>query len=280
MTGLSQRMIEDMRLHGLTENTQRVYADAVRQLARHYNRSPDRLTESQVRAFFVHLTEERKLARSTVRIYLYAIRFFYRMTVKRDWPLLNLVRVKKSRRLPVVLSRQEVATLLRRVRRPEVRMSSLMMYTCGLRVSEAIHLRAEDIDSQRMVVCVRAGKGDQDRNVPLPRQTLMRLRAYWAKHRPAPWLFPSSSGKDPVRRTTVGRCLKAALDESGIKKPASCHTLRHSYATHLLEAGVNLKAIQAFLGHRSLKSTMIYLHLTQPLLEEVHKTINTLMADL
>jgi site-specific recombinase XerD len=281
MTELKQRMIEDMRLHGLAEGTQRVYVDAVKQLATHYNRSPDRLTEQQVREFFIYLTEKKKLARSTVRIHLFAIKFLYRMTLKRDWSLLNLVRIKKPKRLPVVLSHQEIARVLNLIRRPQARMSCLMMYTCGLRVSEAIHLQAVDIDSQRMVVGVRRGKGDRERSVPLPRQTLLRLRDYWAEHRPAaPWLFPSQSGRNPISRKAVGVCLKAALAESGIKKPASCHTLRHSYATHLLEAGVNLRAIQALLGHRSLKSTMVYVHLTQALMEEVHKAVNNLMADL
>jgi len=280
MTELRQRMIEDMRLHGLAEGTQRVYVDAVTQLAEHCKRSPDRLTEHEVREFFIYLTEKKKLARSTVRVHLFAIKFLYRMTLKRDWALLNLVRIKKPKRLPVVLSRQEVSRVLGLIRRPQARMSCLMMYTCGLRVSEAIRLRAADIDSQRMVVCVRRGKGDQDRYVPLPRRTLAILRAYWAEHRPARWLLPSRSGRNPISRKAVGMCLKAALAESGIKKPASCHTLRHSYATHLLEAGVNLRAIQAFLGHRSLKSTMVYVHLTQPLMNEVHKTINNLMADL
>lgn len=280
MTGLRQRMIEDMRLHGLAEGTQRVYVDAVKQLAAHYNRSPDRLTEQEVREFFIYLTEKRKLARSTVRVHLFAIKFLYRMTLKQDWSLLNLVRIKKPKRLPVVLSHQEVSRLVGLIRKPQARMSCLMMYTCGLRVSETIRLRAADIDSQRMVVCVRGGKGDQDRYVPLPRKTLSRLRTYWAEHRPASWLFPSQSGRNPITRETVRTCLKAALAESGIKKAASCHTLRHSYATHLLEAGVNLRAIQALLGHRSLKSTMVYVHLTHALMNEVHKTINRLMADL
>lgn len=280
MTELRQRMIEDMRLHGLSEGTQRVYVDAVKQLAEHYSRSPDRLTEHEVREFFIYLTEKKKLARSTVRVHLFAIKFLYRMTLKREWALLNLVRIKKPKRLPVVLSHQEVSRLLGLIRKPQARMSCLIMYTCGLRVSEAIRLRAADIDSQRMVVCVRGGKGDQDRYVPLPQRTLSRLRDYWSEHRPALWLFPSPSGRDPIRREAVRTCLKAALAESGIKKAASCHTLRHSYATHLLEAGVNLRAIQALLGHRSLKSTMVYVHLTQALMNEVHKTINHLMADL
>lgn len=280
MTELRKRMIEDMRLRGLTEGTQRVYVDAVKHLARHYNRSPDQLTEEEVREFFIHLTQTRKLARSTVRVHLFAIKFLCRMTLKRDWPLLSLVRVKKPKRLPVILSRQEVWRLLQLIQRPEARMSCTMMYACGLRVSEAVRLQAPDIDGRRMVVCVRGGKGDKDRTVLLPRRVLELLRAYWVAHRPDPWLFPSRSGRTPICHKAVSMCLKRALHQSGIKKSVSCHTLRHSYATHLLEADTNLRIIQALLGHRSLKSTMVYLHLTQVLMEDVHKTINDLMAGL
>jgi len=280
MTELRKRMIEDMRLRGLTEGTQGVYVDAVKHLAQHYNRSPDQLSEEELRRFFIHLTQTRKLARSTVRVHLFAIKFLYRMTLKRDWAVLNLARIKKPTRLPVILSFQEVQRVLNRIRRPQARLSSTMMYTCGLRVSEATRLQASHIDSQRMVVCVRHGKGDKDRNVPLPGRTLALLRTYWAAHRPSSWLFPSRNAQSPINRKTVDLCLKAAVKESGINKRVSCHTLRHSYATHLLEAGVNLRVIQALLGHRSLKSTMVYVHLTPAIMKDLHKTLNDLMAGL
>jgi site-specific recombinase XerD len=281
MTELRQRMMEDMRLRGLAEGTQRVYIEAVKHLAAHYNRSPDQLTKDEVREFFLHLTETRKLAKSTVRVHLFAIKFLYRMTLQRNWPLLNLARVKKPNRLPVILSREEARHLLSLIRRPEARMSCVMMYSCGLRISEATRLKPTDIDSRRMVVCVRHGKGDKDRTVPLPRRTLELLRAYWVRHRPAnSWLFPAPGTPNPIRTKAVAICLKAALHESGIKKPVTCHTFRHSYATHLLEARESLRTIQALLGHRALKSTMVYVHLTAATMEQVHKTINNLMADL
>ncbi len=280
MTELRKRMIEDMCLRGLTEGTQRLYVDAVKNLAQHYNRSPDQLSEEELRRFFIYLTRTRKFAQSTVRVHLFGIKFLYRMTLKRDWAVLNLARIKKPVRLPVILSRQEVWRLLQLIQRPEARMSCTMMYACGLRVSEAVRLQASDIDGRRMVVCVRGGKGDKDRTVLLPRRALELLRAYWAEHRPGPWLFPSRGGRTPISRKAVSMCLNSALHQSGIKKPVSCHTLRHSYATHLLEAHTNLRIIQALLGHRSLKSTMVYLHLTQVLMEDAHKTINDLMAGL
>jgi len=274
-------MIEDMRLRGLAEGTQRVYVEAVKHLAAHYSRSPDQLTEDEVRDFILHLTETRKLAKSTVRVHLFALKFLYRMTLQRDWPLLSLARVKKSTRLPVILSRAEARHLLSLIRRPAARMSCVMMYSCGLRVSEATHLQPADIDSQRMVVSVRHGKGDKDRTVPLPRRTLELLRVYWAEHRPANgWLFPAQGTRNPIRTKAVATCLKAALHESGIRKPATCRTFRHSYATHLLEARESLRTIQALLGHRALKSTMVYVHLTAATMEQVHRTINNLMADL
>jgi integrase/recombinase XerD len=280
MTELRCRMIADMQLRGLAASTQQTYLEAIKNLARHYRRSPEQLSEQEIRKFFIHLSQERCLARSTIRVYVFAIKFLYQKTLQRKWPVLNLIRVKRSKKLPVVLSREEVRYLLRRVRRPAARISLTMMYTCGLRASEATHLQASDIDSQRMVVRVRHGKGDKDRYVPLPRPVLEQLRAYWREYRPATWLFPSQTGLTPIDIGSVRRCLKAALHQSDIKKDISCHSLRHSYATHLLEQGLDLRVIQGLLGHRSLKTTFIYMHLTQNTLQTVHRTVDDLMADL
>lgn len=225
MTELRCRMIQDMRLHGLSPATQQTYLDAVRSLVKHYHRPPDQLSEKEIRKFFIYLIREKCLASSTVRNHLYAIKFLYQKTLDRQWPVLNLIRVKKSKKLPVVLSPQEVQHLLNLIRRPVAQMSSVMMYTCGLWVSEATHLCCSDIDSQRMVVAVRKGKGDKDRYVPLPKRTLEKLRAYWCEYRPKTWLFPSMTGLTPITPGAVRRCLKAALDQSGINKDVSCHTL-------------------------------------------------------
>ena len=281
MTELRQRMIEDMRLRGLAESTQRLYVDAIKGLAKYYNRSPDQITEDEVRQYFLYLTQTRKLAPNTLCIRMYALKFLYQNTLNRQWRLLKLVRVKKAKKLPVILSREEVSRLLNLIRRPQARMSCLMMYSCGLRASEATHLQATDIDSQRMMVRVRAGKGNRDRYVLLPERTLILLRGYWAEHRPAaPWLFPAQNGRDPIDRNSVAFYLKTTLRESGIKKRVSCHTLRHSYATHLLEEGTSLRAIQGQLGHQSLKSTLVYAHLTPPLMGRVRKIVDDLMNNL
>jgi len=159
-------------------------------------------------------------------------------------------------------------------------MSAILMYSCGLRVSEAVHLRIEDIDSRRMVLAVRNGKGGQDRYVPLPQRSLVLLPDYWRAHRPAYWLFPDRSGSRPIRREAVLKAIGAAAEEGKLTKPVSCHTLRHSYATHLLENHADLRWIQALLGHRSIRTTILYVHLTATTLNHIQVIVNKLMADL
>jgi site-specific recombinase XerD len=270
-------MIEDMRLVGLADGTQRVYLDAVKNLARRYCRPPEELTQEEVRTYFLELTR-RGLAPSTVRVQLFALKFLYLNTLQRDWSLLKLYRIKKTKRLPVVLSRKEVWLLLDSLRRPDLRMCGTLMYACGLRVSEAARLRTDDLDGKRMVLWVRRGKGDKDRQVPLPQRTLQSLRQYWGDCRPTqPWLFPGRTGKAPINRNAVDRAIRAAQRQSGIRKRVSCHTLRHSYATHLLERGVDLRTIQGLLGHANIKSTIVYLHLTQGVMDNVRQTINELI---
>lgn len=280
MTELRRRMIADMRLHELAEGTQRTYVEAVKNLARHYNRPPDQLREADIRDFFVYLTQTRRLARSTVRVYLFALKFFYRKTLRRHWPVLDLIRLRRSKKLPVVLSPQEVRQLLPKIRRDAARVAAVMMYSCGLRVSEAIRLTASDIDSRRMVVWVHNGKGAKDRYVPLPRRTLELLRDYWRRQRPESWLFPAHDPSRPIDRGAVGKSIKAAARDAAIRKNVSCHTLRHSYATHLLEEGVDLRVIQGLLGHRSLRSTARYAHLTERTIRTVQPSIDQMMADL
>jgi len=280
MTELQRRMIQDMELRSLKENTQKAYVDAVKDLARHYGRSPDLLSEEELRRYFVSLTQGRRCAKSTLRVRLFGIKFLFRHTLRRPLPVFDLIRLPRERKLPTVLSRQEVRQLLAKIRRPAARMSALVMYSCGLRVTAATRLRAADIDSRRMMLCVRNGKGSKDQYVPLPQRTLELLRAYWREHRPSPWLFPDRSGSKPIRRDTVLKCIRAAAQDAKLTKPIGCHTLRHSYATHLLEDGVDLHTIQMLLGHRSIRSTIGYLHLTQRAMKNVHRSVNDLMSDL
>jgi len=280
MTELRQRMIEDMRLHGLAEATQRTYLDAIANLARHFKRSPDQITDEELRQFFVHLSQTQRRAKSTIRVHLFAIKFLYHYTLRRPSHTLDLLRLKRDRKLPVVLAHAEVIKVLAAIRRPAARMSATLMYSCGLRVSEAVHLRLEDIDSRRMVLAVRNGKGRQDRYVPLPQRSLELLRDYWRQHRPAYWLFPDRTGSRPIRREAVLKAIGAATADAKLNKPISCHTLRHSYATHLLEGQADLRSIQTLLGHRSIRTTILYVHLTANTINRIQVIVNNLMADL
>jgi len=278
MTDLRKRMMEDMQLHGYAERTRQSYADAVSGLAKHYQCPPDQLTEDDIRKFFLHLINDRKAARSTLKISLCGIKFFYEKTLGRKWQLFGLVMPAKSKKLPTVLSRQEVDTILGLVRNAVIKVVLTVTYVCGLRLNEAVCLTVNDIDSKRMQVRVR-GKGNKDRDVPLPEKTLELLRSYWLVHRPQHWLFTARRKDKAIGHSTVQKAFKAALRQSGIRKNASVHSLRHSYATHLLEDGVDLRFIQMLLGHKSPNTTSIYTHLTQRGEQVVQNAINRLMTD-
>ena len=277
MKHLRKRMIEDMKLRALAPRTQDRYLHAIKALAEHYRRPLCRITERQVRKYLLYLIETKGYAKSTFNIDLCAIKFLYRRTLGRDWSLLQIRGSKTNKRLPIVLSRDEMWSLLDLVHRPKPHMCLMLMYTCGLRVSEGVNLRLDDIDGKRMVVWARNTKGHRDRSIPLPIQTLTQLRIYWLEHRPKIWLFPAKNGTKPITTNCVQRCLKATLGQSNIRKNVSCHTLRHSYATHLVEAGVHLRVIQALLGHKTITSTFVYMHLTQGTMASVQKKINQIM---
>ena len=278
MTELKKRMIEDMQLHGYAERTRKSYADAVNGLAKHYHCSPDRLDEEDIRRFFLHLIKERKSSPSTVKIYLCGIKFFYEKTLKREWKFFELACPQKVRKLPVVLTSEEVRSILDLIRNPVPRVALTVIYSCGLRLSEGVNLLVGDIDSERMQLKIR-GKGSKERYVPLPEKTLDLLRSYWQLIRPTHWLFPSKKKHGPVSGSMLQRAFKDALGKSGINKAASVHTLRHSYATYLLEEAVDLRVIQELLGHSSPVTTAIYTHLTQKSLNTLNIALNNLLPD-
>ncbi len=279
MTDLRKRMLDDMQLHGYAERTMASYVAAVSLLARHYHRPPDQISEDDIRNFFLHLIKDRKSSRNTVKIYLCGIKFFYEKTLGREWRIFGLLLPAKSKKLPVILSREEVVAILGKVTSATLKMLLILIYVCGLRLHEAVSLRVNDIDGQRMQIRVR-GKGNKERDLPLPAGTLKLLRSYWRAHRPAYWLFPSGQRRSvAVSHSTVQKAFGAALKESGIGKHASVHTLRHSYATHLLEDGVNLRLIQVLLGHQSPSTTARYTHLTERSERVVQNAINRLMTD-
>jgi integrase/recombinase XerD len=271
MTPLRQRMLEDMQLSGLAPKTQHAYIRAVRQLAEHYHKSPDQITEEELRQYFLYLTTEKHVARSTATVSLSAFKFLFEHTLRQPWPILDLLRPRPVQALPVVLSVEEVWHILAQLRLARYRVCLSTIYTCGLRVHEGAQLRVAEIDSARMQLHIQASKGNKDRYVPLPPRTLTLLRAYWVTHRNPIWLFPAAgpggaaprAATGPISDRSVQRAFQAALQESRITKPATVHTLRHSWATHLLEAGVNVRVIQVWLGHRSPTTTALYTHLTQ-----------------
>ncbi len=280
MTTFRRRMLEDLQLRGLAPRTQQCYVEAVKHLTPYYRRAPDQISEDELRQYFLFLINEKQVAESTFRIHLYGIRFFYERTLQRPWPVFDLVRPRHPQKLPVVLSLREVRSLLALVANPTARMCLQLIYACGLRLREGTQLQVLDIDSQRMLVRVRQGKGGKDRFVPLAPRVLELLRAYWQRQRPRPWLFPARHQQTPLPATTLQKTFKLVVRQSGIPKDASIHTLRHSYATHLLERGVSLRVIQELLGHQSPRTTARYTHLTPPTLDVVHATITALMADL
>jgi integrase/recombinase XerD len=285
-TSLRQRMQQDLQLAGLSERTQEAYLRAVRQLADHFHTPPDRLSEQQVRDYFLHLKNDRKFASASLVIAYSGIKFFYSHTTPRDWPTLQRLRVRKEKRLPDVLSVDEVRRLIAAVRTRHNQAYFWTVYSLGLRLEEGLHLQVGDIDSQRMLVHVRRGKGAKDRYVPLPSRTLKVLRQYWATHRHPEWLFPATgrdgqqtaSADQPMTRSSVQKAMSRVVHELKFQKAISIHSLRHSYATHLLEAGVNLRLIQQYLGHSSLNTTMVYLHLTTASQEQAVARIETLMG--
>lgn len=288
MTHLRQRMIEDLQLRGLSEKTQEAYVRAAKQLAEHYGKSPEFISEDELRQYFLYLRNGKQVSASTYRVTLCGIKFLFQHTLRREWPTLDLVRPPKEKKLPVVLSTDEVQRILDCLHRPRYRACLSTIYACGLRLHEGVHLQVGDIDADRSALRVRHAKGAKERYVPLPKGILDMLRTYWAFHRHPLWLFPSaprdglpfSAVSKPVSERSVQHAFKAALQDSGVHKQATVHTLRHSYATHLLEAGVSLRVIQAYLGHASPSTTAIYTHLTRKTEDLAIEAINRVMGDL
>ncbi len=285
---LQLRMLGDMQLRGLSERTQESYVRAIRKLAEHYGRAPDEISEEDLREYFLYRMNVQKWSRVTSTIAICGIKFFYDHTIKRKWPTIGFVRARHDKKLPVILSRTEVWVSLSHVRLAVYRICLQTIYSCGLRLQEATRLRIADIDSSRMMLQIRNSKGGKDRCVPLPGRTLLILREYWKSHRNKTWMFPACgrggihrpNADKPMPFCSVQDAFRAALKEAKIQKKATVHTLRHSYATHLLEAGVNLRQIQEYLGHTSAKTTAVYTHLTEISQQQARKIIDMLMEGL
>ncbi len=261
----------------------------MRQLAEHFDRSPDQVTGEDLRRYFIHLKGERHFSRQSSTQALCAIKLFWEKTLQRPWPeALKFARATPVFKLPVILSAAEVRTILSHVPLLDHRVALTTLYSCGLRLSEGLNLEVGDIDSKRMFLHIRGGKGNKDRYVPLPQRTLELLRQLWRTHRHPRLLFPAKghsglgapTATEPLCRSTLQRAFRLALRASGVKKAAHIHTLRHSYATHLLEQGENLRQLQVNLGHRSPTATVIYTHLTTLCQTQHQQRINKFMGDL
>jgi integrase/recombinase XerD len=283
-TALREQMCADLQIAGLSERTQESYLRSVRQLAEHFGRPPDQISEAELRQYFLFLKNEKRLAPASLALTFHGIRFFFRHTVPRDWATLKQLKIPRSKTLPDVLTREEVHRLIAATRTLHNRTYFWTLYSLGLRLTEGLFLQVGDIDGTRKMVHVHRGKGARDRFVPLPTRTLQMLRDYWRTHRHPLWLFPAL-GRDqkaaptathPMPKNSVQGALRRVVRHLGLKKRVSAHTLRHSYATHLLEAGVNLRQIQHYLGHRSLQTTL-YLHLTSHGQEHALATLEALM---
>ena len=262
MTMLRQRMTEDMQVRNLSLNTQATYLQQVSLFACHFHKSPDALEPEHIRTYQIYLINEKKLATSSIHLAVGALRFLYRVTLKKHWTFEDVLPLpRKPQKLPVVLSPEEVAHFLASIDCHKHRVILTVCYAAGLRISEAIRLKASAIDSQRMVIRVEQGKGQKDRYVMLSTNLLEILRAYWKAAHPTEWLFPGARPGQPISREAVETACQKALRVSDLAKPVTPHSLRHAFAVHLLESGTDLRTIQLLLGHRSLSTTARYLRI-------------------
>lgn len=264
MPSLNQRMLEDMQIRNLGERTQKTYIQQVARFTAHFRRSPKDLGPEEIRAYQIYLLKQKKLAPSTIAVAIAALRFLFTVTLKRAWdPKKVLPLPKMPQKLPVILSAEEVQQFLNCVSDPLARTVLTACYAGGLRIAEAIALKPTDIDSKRMTIRVSGGKGEKDRDVMLSERLLMMLRDWYRIRRPTLWLFPGRRTGAHVGQKTIWKAAQKAHQRSGLSKPISPHSLRHAFATHLLEQGTDLRTIQLLLGHRSIATTAKYLHLAK-----------------
>ena len=280
MTPLRQRMLEDLQIRQYSPTTIRIYLHAVREFAQHFGKPPDRLSAEHIRQYQLFLVKEKKVSRPTFIQVVCALRFFYTHTLNRKISMERIPFPRRERKLPLILSREEVKALLEAPGNLRHRTLLAILYGCGLRVSEVTQLKVSDIDSARNVLWVRHGKGGKDRQTLLPVKLLELLRCYWRKQRPTDWLFPSEDSARPISPKAVFLACRKAARKAGLAKPIHPHSLRHAFATHLLEAGVNLRTIQILLGHANLETTARYLHVADVAVCTTASPLDSLDLDL
>jgi site-specific recombinase XerD len=281
LSPLRKRMIRDMELAGLSYNTQRAYIWAVVKLQDHYHRRPDKLTEKQVQQYVFWLRDDKKVARGTFQNQWYGLKFFYYRCLGVDWSLFTRkkVRLPRRKRLPIPIAWEDGHRLIKAIRKPGYRLCCSVMLALGLRISDVLALTVESIDSSQMVVRV-IGKGNKERLLPLPETLLIALRRFWLCHRHPHWLFPNRHGTASLCESSLRKAFNQARNLLGINPNITLHSLRHGFATHLLENDVDIRIVQMLLGHSSLSSTEIYTHLTKPIRDTQRYQLNRMFADL
>ena len=281
---LRTKMSEDLQLTSKAQRTHDGYLREIRKLADHCRMTPDQITEQQVRTYFLHLKNERKFAAGSLTVTLSALKFFYRITCPKDWVTLEQLRVKGPKTLPEVITISQVHNIIDACTTERMAVFFWTLYSLGLRLDEGLNLQVGDIDAARGVVHIHRGKGAKDRYLPLPTSTLNLLRQHWLTHRHPRFLFPADgrnhrnqpTAETPMAPTTPQDAMKLITKQLKFGKKVSCHTLRHSYATHLFEAGVSLKNIQKYLGHSSLQTTLVYIHITETAEADARQTVEQL----
>lgn len=276
MSELINRMKTDLELRGYSPITVKYYTREVGRFSGHFNKSPELLGENEIREYLHYCITEKQLYEGTVNYTHSALKFFYTKTLGRVWNVDKLARMKEGRRLPVVLSQSEIKSIFDAIENLKHKAILMTIYSAGLRISEAARLKITDIDSKNMQIIVRQGKGKKDRYTLLSKVTLNILREYWKRYRPNEYLFPGKDSTGPVSVRTIQKAFGYAMDAAEINKNASVHTLRHSFATHLLDAGTDICYIQRLLGHTSIKTTTIYLHLRRMDLINIKSPLDTM----
>jgi integrase/recombinase XerD len=277
MGELKDKMKKDMELRNLSGQTIKTYLSCVKNFARHYGKSPEQMDDNTIRDFLHYLLKEKNASQAAINQHYSALKFFYQTTLGRDWEALKIPRSRRIKKLPVVLSKEEVRDVLGRVQNLKNLAILMTIYAGGLRLKEALNLQVSDIDSKRMMIRVCQGKGNKDRYTLLGKRALEVLRVYWKRYRPKDLLFPSITRRgNPIHATVVQKAFQEALSMTKIRKKATVHTLRHSFATHLLEEGTEIPYIQNLLGHSDTRTTSIYLHVARKKLLKVVSPIDLL----
>ena len=280
MSTLREQMAADLQLRGLTPKTQRVYLREVTNYAKHFGKSPEKLGEKELREYLLYLLNERKLSTGTYRFYYQGLKFLYKQTLKQEGVVEKIRCPRANKTLPVVFALAEIKALLSMMENLKHRAILTITYSAGLRISEAASLKVTDIDSKRMMVRVQQGKGRKDRYTILSKTALECLREYWKAYRPKQWLFEGQHKDTHISVSAIRQIFLEAKERAGITKPASPHTLRHSFATHLIEAGTSLHHVQLLLGHRSPTTTTVYLHVSQMNLSQVSSPLDSIPEEI